>query len=329
MDIARGADKRFDLLWPGRRSSVFVMATAKILRVYLDEPTRLRAQAGTFNFFNKLRSAFESRGFRVEACNDSDSERMKSADRRGYTLFHMEEPVHDRALTMRRAYYYPFWRIEASAKRWQWDIATQIFDPDHIDAKSAQRFFRFWRKRLFDMEEPPSRRSGMVYVPLQGRLLERRSFQTLSPIAMIETILQRDTERDIVVGFHPAEAYFHEEIDAVRKLADRTPRMRISAEPMPKLLGACDYVATENSSVALAGYFFCKPALLFARIDFHHIAGYVPEVGVDAALAKVTSTAPAFDKYIYWFLKLSAINAGSDQAEEQILAAVRRHGWQV
>ena len=146
---------------------------------------------------------------------------------------------------------------------------------------------------------------------------------------MIETVLQRDPGRDVVVGIHPGETYLAEATEAVRQLARRAPKLKISTDPMTGLLRDCDYVVTENSSVALAGYFFHKPALLFAQIDFHHIAAYAPETGIDRALAEVLSLTPAYDKYLCWFLKLTAINGGSDKAEQQILDAVRRHGWAV
>jgi len=305
------------------------MPNAKILRIYLDEVPLARAEKGNFNLINRVRAAFEGRGFRVELRKNSEAERLKSATRRGYSLFHMDDPFHGRALTLRRAYYYPFWRIESSAKRWEWEIAQTPFDPDAIDPAEAAKFGDFWRKKLFGGIQNAGTSPGTVYIPLQGRLLEQRSFQSLSPVAMIEAVLRQDTERLIQVAFHPGETYLQEEIDAVRAVVDRQPRVTISSEPMARLLARCDYVATENSSVALAGYFFHKPAALFARIDFHHIAASVPHSTVQDALAAVPDLNPEYDRYLYWFLKQTTINGGSDQAEAQILHAVRHRGWDV
>ncbi len=44
---------------------------------------------------------------------------------------------------------------------------------------------------------------------------------------------------------------------------------------------------TQNSAVAMTGYFFHKPSVLFGRIDFHHIAANVHELGVDEAFRQV------------------------------------------
>jgi len=152
---------------------------ARILRIYLENGLRQDAEAGRHNFFRILRAAFEARGFQVAFHRSTPAERIRSAIRPGYTLLHAEEPEHDRALTVWRAYLYPFWRIERTARRAAWRLAGQAFDAAAVDGKAAERFLAFWQGRL--MSEPPRPPgSGYVFVPLQGRLLEHRSFQTMS-----------------------------------------------------------------------------------------------------------------------------------------------------
>ena len=304
------------------------MNTGKILRIYLDDGPRARAEAGSFNIMNKIQTAFEGQGFRVAFVKNSEAERAKSITRRGYALFHMDHPFHARALTIRRAYFYPFWRIETSAKRWDWAIAKAQFDETAVDPSKAKAFTRYWRKQLFP-DVVDVRRDGLVYIPLQGKLLEHRSFQTQSPLDMIRTTLAYERERDIVVALHPKELYLPEELDALKALIDRQPRLSLSKEPMERLLERCDYVVAENSSVALSGYFLGKPAVLFAQIDFPHIAANVSEMGAEAAIQAAPDLQPDFDGYLHWFLKETAINGGAPDAPAQIIASVRRHGWDV
>lgn len=90
-----------------------------------------------------------------------------------------------------------------------------------------------------------------------------------------------------------------------------------------------DYIAAQNSAVALTGYFFHKPAVLFGRIDFHHIAANVHEEGVKAAFEGIPERGPDLDHYLFWFLQKMSINAGRADAEAQILATVPSRGWQV
>ena len=295
--------------------------------VYLDGDMLVSAREGRHNYMNKLSQAFESAGARVVFRENTLLERIASAGRDGYSLFHMEEPFHDRALTTRRAYVYPFWRIEASARRWEWEVAQTAFDPDAVDPEEAARFCRFWRRRLFgDLE---GSREGFVYVPLQGLLLDHRSFQTMAPVEMLRRTAEADPHREILVGLHPKERYLPEEHAALERLEAETPRLQITDAAPEVLLAACDYVVTQNSALAFSGYFFAKPAVLFARIDFHHIAANVAELGVEDAVRAARDALPPYERYIHWFLQQMSINAGKEDAPARILAAVRRRGWKM
>lgn len=130
--------------------------------------------------------------FRVEYHDSTLPERLTSAARKGYAVFLMDDPFHDRAVTVRKVYHYPFWAIERSAKRWEWCVARASFDPLAIDGAAAQKFYRFWQKRLFGDAPQDVSRQGLVYVPLQGRLLQHRSFQSCSPVEMLTHLLIHD-----------------------------------------------------------------------------------------------------------------------------------------
>lgn len=302
------------------------MSSARILRIYLDDENVDRAKSGQFNIMNKVQAAFERLDYRVEYIRTSTAQRAKSATRRGYSLFYMDDPFHPRALTIRKAYFYPFWRIENSAKRWEWDIAKSAFDPKAVNSRNAKNFHGYWRKRLFP-DLGAVTRDGFVYMPLQGRLMEHRSFQAQSPFDMIRSTLAYETRRDIVVTLHPNEVYLPEERAALKALVDKEHRIQLSSEPMERLLQRCDYVVTQNSAVALNGFFLEKPAVLFARIDFHHIAANVIDLGVEDAIAAAPDMTADYAGYLHWFLKDTAINGGSEQVEDQIISAVRRNGW--
>jgi len=301
----------------------------KTLSVFYDDELLARARAGQHNYSNRLIAAFNDRGMAVELCRNSDAARAASEQQPGYALFHMEHPFHPRALTTRLAYLYPFWRIEASAKRWEWSIARERYDPGMIDRAAAQRFWDRRRRQHFGHHADKITRDGYVYVPLQGRLLDRRSFQTVSPIDMLGETLAHSGDRRVIAALHPNEIYDHAERAALDTLAGANPRLSVVKRPMEPLLRGCDYVVTQNSLVALMGYFLEKPAILFAQIDFHHIALNVALLGIERAFARVADHRPDFAGYLYWFLKQTTINAGDDMAGEQIIAAVRRHGWDV
>ncbi|MGB5559557.1 MAG: hypothetical protein WBN04_16285 [Paracoccaceae bacterium] len=305
------------------------MSAAKTLIFYLEPAFRKRAEAGKVNFVNKIVSAFASRGYATEFKGNSDAEIVSSVLHPGYALYLMEDPVSTRGLTMRLAYFYPFWRIETTAKRWEWQVATMRFDSESVDKAEAVKFARQWRKRLFGDAMPGPAPDGHIYVPLQGRLTEHRSFQTMRPIDMIAATLVAEPNRRVVAGLHPKETYVPDELRALHNLVAQNPNLSVSDAGAVELVKAASCIVTQNSAVAMTGYFFHKPVVLFGRVDFHHIAANVHELGVAEAFRKARHMTLDFDAYLFWFLQKMSINAGREDAKQQILATVRAHGWQV
>lgn len=303
------------------------MNPPRILRFYLDDNLRQSATDGRHNFINKIAEVVETAGYRVEYCRNTPEERLKSAHRRGYSMFHMDDPFHPRALTIRRVYSYPFWTIERSARRWEWRVAVSRFEPDSDRADQADRFFRFWQHKLFGDRPEQATRNGIVYVPLQGKLLTRRSFQTCSPIEMLNHTLAHDPSREIVATLHPNETYSAQERAALDSLARSDTRLSVQTGGMESILAECDYVVTQNSAAAFFGYFFRKPAVLFSKIDFHHIAANAADLGAETALELGPQLQPDYAAYVHWFWQIMSTNAGRDQAADQIRAALVRAGW--
>lgn len=312
---------------PAHSTSVRAMTDQRILIFYLDQGLRDSARAGQHNFIGKVAQVARQAGYRVEYRENSVAERLQSADRPGYALFHMDGPVQDRALTFRRVYQYPFWAIEPSAKRWQWRVARSVFPAGDVPRNEADRFYRFWRDRLFADAPRNATRAGFVYVPLQGRLLERRSFQGCAPLDMLRAVLDHDQDRKVIAALHPKERYSEAELQALRALERDHPRLTLCIGEMERLLTGCDYVVSQNSSAAFNGFFFGKPAVLFGRCDFHHIAANVADMGIGDALRAGPDLHPDYAGYLHWFWQRMSINAGRPGAEDQIRAALSRAGW--
>ncbi|GKY86434.1 hypothetical protein [Sinisalibacter aestuarii] len=305
------------------------MPEPRILRIYLDPVSLRMAREGSFGFVKRVRAAFGARGFEVSFTEDTDAERLLSEARPGYSLFLMKDPFHPRALSMRRAYYYPFWRIEASAKRWEFRVAQKHFNPDETDTDIATEWFNRWRRFLFRKKPLNAERSGLIYVPLQGRLLDHRSFQSMSPVEMIGEVQARAGGRRILLGLHPGESHAPDEIAAVERIAADDPRVTLQKGGMEEALRICDLVVTQNSTAALSGFFFRKPAMLFGETDFHHQMPRVSALGVDEAWRMAEEITPAYARYLYWFIQLNAIKADTEMAESQIVETCRSHGWEV
>ena len=278
------------------------------------------ARAGRFGFVSKLRSAVEAAGWRSElvpAANEPPGENT-------YALHHMSGPAHPRVMFFRRTYYQPFWHIEREAQRWRWPVASQIFDPDRIDRDEARAFIHTLRQKNMPGLSPT--RPAHILIPLQEQLTEARSFQTMSPVEMVKTVAA--TGRPCIATLHPRGGYSDAELAALDRLRRRHGNLAIGGDSRELLAGA-EFIATQNSSVAMDAYLLTRPVVLFAQIDFHHIALNVAETGAKAALQRAAGHKAEYAKYLFWFLQMQSIDASSDQAGQQMLDALKRGGWPI
>ena len=303
------------------------MTQDRVARLYFPRPMDSRARAGDHNFVNKLEQALAMSGWTLDICTAGPVDTLAAADADEYALFLMQEPAHAKGLSLRVAYIMPFWRIERTAERWNFDVAHAGFDPEPVDPAEAMRFARYWAKRKFDLNPEDIRRDGTIYVALQGHIDEQRSFQVASPLAMLRQTLRRADGRRVIAGLHPKEQYSKADMRKLEDLRRAHPQLDVTTGGMETHLRDCDFVVTENSSVALMAMFFRKPAIVFAKIDFHHAMLNVAEIGVERAFDLVARHTPEWDKYLLWFLKLTSINAGAPEAPQQIAARLRALGW--
>ncbi|WP_435257078.1 hypothetical protein ACSBLW_13175 [Thioclava sp. FR2] len=304
------------------------MTPDRLVRFFLEPGLRESAEAGEHNFLNKVSGVLRENGFHIDYCGDDPAAvDLALKDDGSFSLFHMRHPVGPRSLVFRRVYHYPFWAIEPSAERWHWHTARCPFLPDQIDPDEAARFVRFWRKKLFGRAQPCPTGDGFLYLPLQGQLTEHRSFQSCSPVEMVRRVLELDA-RPVVAALHPKESYTEEDHAALAELGAQHDRLTLTTGGMDRYLPACDAVITQNSSVAFNGYFLGKPAVLFADIDFHHIA-LDARTDPQAAVQTLAAHNPDYERYIFWFWQIMSINAGRPEAEEAIRRSLQRARWPI
>ncbi|MDO5657287.1 MAG: hypothetical protein Q4G36_03070 [Paracoccus sp. (in: a-proteobacteria)] len=286
------------------------------LDIHLEPDMLANAVAGRFNFMNVVKHAVESKGWAVSLRAETDP-----PDPRHFAMFHMKQPPHDRALMFRRSYLYPFWHIGAQPERWRFPVALADFtprDPDRATAFADKLRARHWA-------EARAVAGDYALIPLQGRIGQRRSFQTMRPLDMLRRVAA--TGRPAIATLHPREDYSSAERDELAAIAARHPNLTIGGDSRA-LLPGCAYVATMNSAVAFDGYLLHKPAVLFAQIDFHHIGLNVAELGADEALTRAPTHRPDFDGYLLWFLRHS-INARGPDVAQKVREAMKKGGWPV
>ena len=310
-----------------RRHARLIVPARDAVRIYLPGPMRARVETGNHRFLNHLLAVLREAGLGVAFHGKSLADQFGAAHLEGLALFHRAKPAHVEALVFRENYCAPFWQIADTAQRWDWPVAKTAYDATEIDGKRAAHFAQSLRKRLFGARL--TRDDGYVYIPLQGRLLQRRSFQAASPLEMMEAVLTHDPDRQVIAALHPGETYNTLEREELGKLVARYDRLTLSETPMEALLAGCSYVVSENSSVALKGFILGKPAVLFAQIDFHHIAAKPAEMGVAEAIRMALHTPPDYAAYLFWFFQRHSINAARPNAQARIRNRLRSYGWPV
>lgn len=289
------------------------MSVQQLMNFYLEDHQQKQAEAKE-GIFGKIVEAVNTAGWQVKLQDLSTP--VTGA---GFHMVYNRPVTELNCLTLRHCYFKHFFRIEPTNDRWDWQVAKSDFTP----RTGTNWFQKFWQQQVFSGLQ--IRSGGYIFMPLQGKLLERRHFQVLSPIEMIHATLAADPKRQIFATLHPREVYSQAERAA---LLDLPERFHLADQPSLSLLAGCDYVVTENSSLGLIGYFASKPLVLFARIDFHHIAGSVPRQGIKAAFKSV-ETAQHFAPYLHWFFREQAISATAENAGDQILTRLRYHGWPI
>lgn len=300
------------------------MSASRPVQIFLEESLLERAQTRAHNFIALMQDVLEESGHSVEFLHEDD----RPNDHDGLTLTHMKPPIGRNGLVFRRVYHYPFWQINQTEKRWAWDVAQEEFDPGLVDAMPARKFQRYWRRRLFRVDEVQRTPDGPVYVPLQGKLTKHRSFQKMSPIKMLKTTLRLEQKRNVIATLHPSEKYSDTEQAELARLEERHPRLIVATGTPDVYLPNCAYVVTQNSGAAFDGYLFNRPAILFAKIDFHHIGQSLTRMSARTAFDHVLEDTPDFAKYVHWFWQQKSINAGREEAKDKIRARFEQFGWQ-
>lgn len=288
------------------------MTVERIFRIHLGPAILPIARAGQHNFLNRLTAVLNECGYRTEYWETGFAERIATGALPGWSMFEMEPPAGPQSLVFRRAYVAPFWQIDRTDKRWDWDVGRAKFGVTDTQRYAAVEFAAAWRRRLYEWQTGTATRDGSIFVPLQSRLLEKRQFQAASPIDMLAELLSRYPGRSVNASLHPKVTYTDEETAALTALAGHHPALTIGRQPAAALLATCDLVATQNSSVAFEALFWRKPAILFAGIDFHHAMASVWRDGTDAAFDQLESGTPDFDGYLWWYLQHQSLNAGRE-----------------
>jgi hypothetical protein len=279
-------------------------------------------------FFSIAKECLEKVGHKVNMFSDTPINLLASATSPNHAMFHFKDTNHQRAVDVRRTAIGPFYSIEKEPLRWNYRLVDTAFDPSNVPSQTANGFFHVWEKLVAQHVEGIEPR-GFVLVALQGKLLDHRRGQEMSPIDMLKATIAQETSRQILIKFHPKEKYTEAELAAVRGLCNE-PRVQIYEGDLNRALQNCAYIVSQNSSVILKGLFYRKPSIVFAECEYHHpFQSLRKNATLASAFSNVLINQPAFEKFAYWYFQCNCINTSREWAGDMILQQLRDFGWKI
>ncbi|MBL1437900.1 MAG: hypothetical protein COB08_017090 [Rhodobacteraceae bacterium] len=290
---------------------------------------RSHIERGLHGFANMLSRIFEAEGYAVRVAGIGRADIWRAKLDRNYHIFDMDGASGRRALNMRPSVLQPFWTLERPDSRYNGRMAHKVFDPSTVGGGLVTPFFEEMQKLYISPNMPDVGMKGYVLVPLQGQLSKQRHWQYASVQSMVETICAQDPRRKIILKPHPKEAYSAEDHAVIAKLL-LLPNVEVLELPIEALIAKCAYIVTQNSTAVFEGILHRKPAILFAKSDFHHIFPTVKSA-TDApeAFARVKAKDMLFMKYLYWYLRMNAADIRRADAPAKIREMLAEAGWNI
>jgi len=242
---------------------------------------------------------------------------------------------HPAVLNAGVAYIGAFWHLDPNGVKALSSIGHREFDPTAFSAKRVATFFeglqnRYVRKR----NSKYGQREEHVDVPKNAISL---FFQGMAPLStgvskfedfdILELLLNQTSGVPIVVKPHPLVTQKHE-IDFLHDLAKQDNRLFVTDANVHDILQNSAVTISNNSTVALEGFFHKKPAILFGDSDFHHIAHrFHTGDNVLDLIGKAKNSRPAYPEFLAWYFLDQCLHLNSKKLKEKVYAIFRQHGF--
>jgi hypothetical protein len=150
----------------------------------------------------------------------------------------------------------------------------------------------------------------------------------MSPVEMVQTTIEQEQARKILIKLHPREVYSTEDMNALNALVDGD-RVQIVQGDLDALLAGCGYTVSMNSAVSFKGLLYRKPGVLFGDAEFNHVFQKVRSKDVVSCFVDVMDEAVDFEKYVYWYLRRQHLWNYKPSIQDDILRRCRVMGWEL
>lgn len=160
---------------------------------------------------------------------------------------------------------------------------------------------------------------------LQGPSQPVARARLCTEIDMVERVLAASAGAPVLVKPHPRN-HDRPTRERLAVLAGTHVNLHVVEAHIHDMLAVAAATCSISSGVSLEGYLHRVPALIFGKVDFHHIARTVhagEDVGAALDWARAQGPGLPYAAYLHWFLQKNCINIGRDDWFARTCARVR------
>ncbi|MFY0662694.1 MAG: hypothetical protein JXR15_19550 [Shimia sp.] len=292
--------------------------------------------------FHKIYELIVSRGGHVEVrrrhealrgANSSDWSALLEAD--NLHIIENGTVQQSNALNAALAYLPPYFHLDAQGVLADSTAAQKIYDEAKVNPVLAQANFLVLQDRLVrkrrsrygpkkDITKIPE---DCIAVFLQGDNPHRQGTAFCDNETLLRTVAKHAGKRKIVVKAHPMSKQLDDVQLILKLLQEGLPLVATDAN-VHDILQQCAVTVSYNSAVAIEGFLHNKPAILFGRSDFHHVAETVeyPCDFADALHSALTNQSD-YAKYLHWYFSQFAVSTEDWDLNERLLKKFESAGF--
>ncbi len=300
--------------------------------------------------FHKIHELVTTRGGEIEVRRRHEA--LRAPQRTDWSDYLEAENLHIiengmvqqvNALNTALAYIPPYFHLDAQGVLADSSAGNADYDAASVNAVLASSKFRSLQDRLVkkrrsrygpkeDVTEIPE---GCIAVFLQGDNPHRQGTAYCDNETLLRTVAENAGGRTVVVKAHPISKQLDDAQLILQLLQEGLPVEGTDAN-VHDILRQCAVTVSYNSAVAIEGFLHHKPAILFGKSDFHHVAETVrtPEDFPNALSAALTSQHD-YAKYLHWYFSRFAVSVDDWLLDDKLLQifgvagfSVRRLGFQ-
>lgn len=292
--------------------------------------------------FHKIHALIVSRGGEVEVRRRHETlrsmKRTDWSDRLEAENLHVIENgmvKQGNALNTALAYLPPYFHLDPQGVLAESMAGDAEFSEADVNAVLASSKFRGLQDRLVKKrrsrygpkDEVTEIPDGCIAVFLQGDNPHRQGTAYCDNETLLRTVAENAGGRTVVVKAHPVSKQLDDAQLILNLLQDGLPVESTDAN-IHDILCQCSVTVSYNSAVAIEGFLHKKPAILFGKSDFLHVAETVRDPSdFPTALHSALASEHDYAKYLHWYFSNYAVSVEDWSLEDKLLQIFEKMGF--